>query len=86
MVSIEAVAEAAQFFGLEEGITPERILSGRQELERLYQAIARLTGPCRSVFVMRKFDGKPHFVRAETITRPRVLGLKFGYKCDPKRS
>jgi len=59
VISIEAVAEAAQFFVLEEGITPERILSGRQELERLYQAIARLPGPCRSVFVMRKFDGKP---------------------------
>ncbi len=40
-------------------MTPERILSGRQELERLYQAIARLPGPCRSVFVMRKFDDKP---------------------------
>jgi RNA polymerase sigma factor (sigma-70 family) len=59
VVSIEAVAEAAQFSVLEEGMTPERIFSGRQELERLYQAIARLPGPCRSVFVMRKIDGKP---------------------------
>ena len=59
VVSIEAVAEAARFFASEEGMTPERILSGRQELERLYQAIARLPGPCRSVFVMRKFDDKP---------------------------
>jgi RNA polymerase sigma factor (sigma-70 family) len=59
VVSIEAVAEAAQFFASEEGMAPERILSGRQELERLYQAIARLPVPCRSVFVMRKFDDKP---------------------------
>jgi RNA polymerase sigma factor (sigma-70 family) len=59
VVSIEAVAEAARFFASEEGMTPERILSGRQELERLYQAIARLPAPCRSVFVMRKFDDKP---------------------------
>jgi RNA polymerase sigma factor (sigma-70 family) len=59
VVSIEAAAEAARFFVLDEGLTPERILSGRQELDRLYKAIARLPGPCRSVFVMRKFDDKP---------------------------
>src|SRR6202789_1894094 len=59
VVSIEAVAEAAECFHSEEGITPERILSGRQELERLYAVIAGLPGPCRSVFVMRKFDNKP---------------------------
>ena len=64
VVSIESVAEVAQSFLLEEGITPERILSGRQELERLYAVIAGLPGPCRSVFVMRKFDDKPQKVIA----------------------
>ena len=64
VVSIEAVAEAAECFQSEEGITPERILSGRQELERLYAVIAGLPGPCRSVFVMRKFDDKPQKVIA----------------------
>jgi RNA polymerase sigma-70 factor (ECF subfamily) len=34
-------------------------LSGRQELERLYRAIARLPAACRSVFLMRKFDDMP---------------------------
>jgi RNA polymerase sigma factor (sigma-70 family) len=56
VVSIEAMAETAQLYVSEEGITPERILSGRQELERLYLAISRLPGACRSVFLMRKFD------------------------------
>jgi len=59
VISLEAVAEVARLSVLEEGMTPERILSGRQELERLYQAIARLPGSCRSVFIMRKFDDKP---------------------------
>src|SRR5579862_3157132 len=58
VISIEAVAEIAQLSVLDEGPTPERILSGRQELERVYRAIVALPGPCRAVFVMRKFDGK----------------------------
>jgi RNA polymerase sigma factor (sigma-70 family) len=59
LVSIEAMAEVAVPAVLEEGFTPERILSGRQELERLYRAIARLPAACRSVFMMRKFDDMP---------------------------
>jgi RNA polymerase sigma factor (sigma-70 family) len=59
IVSIEAVAEVAELIVLEEGLTPERILSAREELERLYQAIARLPGACRTGFVMRKFDDIP---------------------------
>lgn len=58
VISIETMAETAQLFS-EVAFTPERILSGRQELERLYDAIARLPGPCRTVFVMRKFDDMP---------------------------
>jgi RNA polymerase sigma-70 factor (ECF subfamily) len=59
VISIEALAEAAQLSALRADFTPERILSGRQELERLYQAIASLPDPCRAVFVMRKFDDMP---------------------------
>jgi RNA polymerase sigma-70 factor (ECF subfamily) len=59
LVCIEAMAEISQSTVLEEGLTPERILSGRQELERLYRAIARLPAACRSVFLMRKFDDMP---------------------------
>jgi len=64
VISIEALAEAAQISVLEAGFTPERILSGRQELERLYRAIESLPIPCRTVFVMRKFDDKPQKVIA----------------------
>jgi RNA polymerase sigma factor (sigma-70 family) len=59
LVSIEAMAEVSQSSVLEESFTPERILSGRQELDRLYRAIARLPAACRSVFLMRKFDDMP---------------------------
>jgi RNA polymerase sigma-70 factor (ECF subfamily) len=59
LVSIEAMAEVGQPAVLQESFTPERILSGRQELERLYRAIARLPAACRSVFLMRKFDDMP---------------------------
>lgn len=59
VISIEAMAEAAQLSVLQADFTPERIQSGRQELERLYQAIARLPAPCRAVFVMRRFDDMP---------------------------
>jgi RNA polymerase sigma factor (sigma-70 family) len=54
----------AQISVLETGFTPERILSGRQELERLYRAVDSLPIPCRTVFVMRKFDDMPQKVIA----------------------
>lgn len=56
VISIDALAETAQLSVSEAGFTPERIVSGRQELERLYAAIVDLPGPCRAVFVMRKFN------------------------------
>jgi RNA polymerase sigma-70 factor (ECF subfamily) len=58
VISIDALAEMAQLSVLDESPTPERILSGRQELERVFRAIVALPGACRVVFVMRKFDGK----------------------------
>lgn len=51
----------------QEGLTPERILSGRQELERLYRAIIRLPEPARTIFIMRKIDGLPQKVIAEQL-------------------
>ena len=60
VIPIDAMAETEQHFAaLVEGLTPERILSGRQELDRLYQAIASLPDSCRIVFVLRKFDDMP---------------------------
>jgi RNA polymerase sigma-70 factor (ECF subfamily) len=51
----------------EEGLTPERILSGRQELDRLYRAIMRLAEPARTIFVMRKIDNLPQKVIADRL-------------------
>lgn len=75
VISIEAVAEVAQLSVLEESFSPERILAGRQELERLYQAIARLPGPCRTVFVMRKFDDMP-----QNPSRPNYESVKMRWR------
>lgn len=51
----------------QEGLTPERILSGRQELESLYRAIVRLPEPSRTIFVMRKIDNLPQKIIAERL-------------------
>ncbi len=59
LVPIQAVAEVAELAVFEDGLTPERIFSGRQELERLCRAIHSLPAACRSVFIMRKFDDMP---------------------------
>jgi RNA polymerase sigma factor (sigma-70 family) len=59
VVSIEAAAELAQLSVIEEPVTPERIVSGRQELERVYEAIVALPSLCRTVFIMRKFEDQP---------------------------
>ena len=59
MVSIEAAAELAQLSVIEEPVTPERIVSARQELERVYEAIVALPSLCRTVFIMRKFEDRP---------------------------
>jgi RNA polymerase sigma-70 factor (ECF subfamily) len=64
VVSIEAVAEVANLNLQDAGFSPERILSGRQELERLYRAIGSLPPAYRSVFIMRKFDDRPQKVIA----------------------
>ncbi len=59
VVSIDAAAELADLDAITEEITPERIISARQELERVYEAIVALPNLCRTVFVMRKFDDQP---------------------------
>jgi RNA polymerase sigma factor (sigma-70 family) len=59
VVSIGAAADLADLDAVTEEITPERIISARQELERVYEAIVALPNLCRTVFVMRKFDDQP---------------------------
>jgi RNA polymerase sigma-70 factor (ECF subfamily) len=51
----------------QEGLTPERIVSGRQALESLQRAIVRLPEPSRTIFVMRKIDNLPQKVIAERL-------------------
>ncbi len=56
VIPIAALTEMAQLDVVEAAFTPEQIVSGRQEIERLYRAISALPSPCRTVFIMRKFD------------------------------
>jgi RNA polymerase sigma factor (sigma-70 family) len=65
VVSIETAAELAQLSVIEEEpVTPERIISARQELERVYEAIVALPCLCRTVFIMRTFEDRPQKVIA----------------------
>src|SRR5690348_7953440 len=56
VVTIESMAELGELNISMEETAPERILSGRQQLERLAMAIARLPEGCREVFRLRKFE------------------------------
>jgi RNA polymerase sigma factor (sigma-70 family) len=64
---ISAPLDVESLTWLEEGFTPERILSGRQELDRLYRAITRLAEPARTIFIMRKIENLPQKVIAERL-------------------
>jgi len=56
VIPIGALTEIAELEVLESGFTPEQIVSSRQEVKRLHRAISALPSPCRTVFMMRKFD------------------------------
>jgi RNA polymerase sigma factor (sigma-70 family) len=56
IVSIESVAEISELSPHDETGSPERILSGHQDLERLFWAINELPAPAKAVFVLKKFD------------------------------
>jgi RNA polymerase sigma factor (sigma-70 family) len=56
IVSIESVAEISDLSPHDETGSPERILSGRQDLQRVFRIIAALPAPARAVFVLKKID------------------------------
>jgi RNA polymerase sigma factor (sigma-70 family) len=56
IVSIESVAEISDLSPQDDTGSPERILSGHQDLERLFRAINALPAPARAVFVLKKID------------------------------
>ena len=56
IVPIETVADIDALNVADAGPTPERRLSGREEVERLHAVIATLPAKCRQAFVMKKFE------------------------------
>jgi len=59
VVAIEAKSELLSRHTALDDRSPERIVSGRQELDRLYVAIQQLPPGCRRIFVMRKLEQLP---------------------------
>jgi len=59
VVAIEAKSELLSRHTVFDDRSPERIVSGRQELDRLYVAIQQLPPGCRRIFVMRKLEQLP---------------------------
>lgn len=57
IVSIQAVADLEQLEVAAEAPLQDRVLSDRQELQRLADAIAALPARCGEVFRLRKVDG-----------------------------
>lgn len=56
IVSIEAMADIDNLNIVGDEITAERRLSGREEVERLHRALARLPAKCRQAFELKKFE------------------------------
>lgn len=57
VVSIETMADIDELNIADAEGEPERRVSGREEIERLRQALSRLPPKCRQVFELRKFEG-----------------------------
>ncbi len=57
IVSIEMIADMDSLNIVDDGGSPERRLSGREDIERLMQALSQLPAKCRVAFELRKFDG-----------------------------
>jgi RNA polymerase sigma factor (sigma-70 family) len=67
LVAGSALGDPRNLHEAHEGLTPERIVSGREELQRLYQAITQLPEPRRTIFIMRKINHVPQKVIAERL-------------------
>lgn len=57
VVSIEHVADLASLPVLVDAVTPDRILTAREELRRVQAGLDRLPPRCREVLVLRKIEG-----------------------------
>jgi len=57
IISIDAGQDLAEAQFLVDELSPERLLSGRQELRRLTEAFDRLSDKCRAVVWLRRVEG-----------------------------
>lgn len=64
---------AAEDAGADSAADPEQINAARERLHRLVSAVDRLPPKCRTVFVMRKYDGLSHAEIAERLRISRNM-------------
>jgi len=64
---------AAEEAGADCAADPEQINAARERLHRLISAVDRLPPKCRTVFVMRKYDGLSHAEIAERLAISRNM-------------
>lgn len=70
VVSIEAMADLVHIAGPTDMPSPERVIGGRRELNRVLALIGALPERCRQVFSLRKIDGKSQREVAELLAIP----------------
>lgn len=67
IVSIDHMADLERLNVLSDDIPADRVMSGRQELARLHQAMQALPPKCREVFRLRKIEGLSQREAAERL-------------------
>ena len=84
VVRIDALEDVDSLAIADEAPSSERILAGRQELQRVQRLIAGLPAPCRQIFELRRVHGVPQRQIAQrlgisenTVEMQAVRGLKL---------
>lgn len=84
IVSIESVTEIENLSIVGDEPSPERVVAGRRELDRVRRLIERLPDRCRRIFELRKVEGLPQRevaqrlgVTEHTVENDVAKGLKL---------
>lgn len=62
-----AQAATLEFFSDDEVLSPERVLEGKQRLQRFERALAELSPRSRDIFLLARYEGFTHVQIAERI-------------------
>lgn len=83
VISLESVLDLSASNIAIDALTPDRVLSAREELARLAQALDRLPPRCREIVVLRKVEGLTQKevaarlgIAVGTVEQQMVLGMR----------